>query len=329
MAHTTLAASSAAAVSILNTETDEPHETCQSRLSLALRSCKFFGSPYSAKALPQPGSRPEWKFEDFFALDLGQQQNLKLALAREFEVQYCTVNKDKPFANDVDGIPAYTTKRIVDTMKALDAATTSNDDQKMMASVSVSTVVNGCQVHWPSPDRTFNVGYIERWAQEHLHHWDKSVERKAGGLDVHMDLGAQHFVCTNASSLYALLATVVQQYLTGTTVTSELKNAFVSIRVVLLLQSSSSEIIVLSDNENSEQAERKRSSEVDLIGSVHAWMSSMKHMSKGKLDANKALDVFKFAASLRDPRQPLPVWLKSLLAEHGMALRKITLLAAG
>jgi hypothetical protein len=57
----------------------------------------------------------------------------------------------------------------------------------------------------------------------------------------------------------------------------------------------------------------------------------MKHLSKGKLDANKALDVFKFAASLRDPRQPLPVWLKALLREHNMALRSeiINLLGVG
>jgi hypothetical protein len=321
----------AAIVILLNTETDEPHEMHQSRLSLAQRPCKFFGSPYSAKALPQKGSRPEWKFDDFFALDLGGQQNLKLALAQEFDVQYCTVNKGKRFANDVDGIPAYTVKRIEDMLAAQAAATSAKDDVALLSSVSVSTVVNGCQVNWPTPDRTFNIGYIERWATEHLNHWDKSVERKGGGLEHGVDLGAQCFVCTNVSSLYALLATVVQHYMTGTSMKSELKDAFLSIRLVLLLSSSSSEITLLNDNENTEQAERKRSSEVDLISSVQLWMSSMKHLSKGKLDANKALDVFKFAASLRDPRQPLPVWLKALLREHNMALRSeiINLLGVG
>ena len=276
--------------------------------------------------LPQKGGKPDWKFEDFFSMDHGQQQNLKLALAKEFDVQYCTMNKGKAFARDVDGIPAYTVSRITDLLTAHVDASKGKDESKVMASASVSTVVNGAQLSWPTPDRVFNVGYIERWAKEHLQHWDKSIERKAGGLDSGLDMSAQNFAVTNSSSLYAMLATVVQQFMTGTSVKSELKEAFISIRVVLLLSSSSSEIILLNDNENTEQAERKRTSEVDLIGSVQLWMSSMKHMSKGKLDANKALDVFKFAACLRDPRQQLPAWLSSLLREKDLALRLINLL---
>ena len=75
---------------------------------------------------------------------------------------------------------------------------------------------------------------------------------------------------------------------------------------------------MMNSAENVEQAERKRHCELDNIVSVQMWQAAIKDV--GSLDPAKALDVFKFAASMRDARQPLPRWMSELLTKHGLVI---------
>jgi hypothetical protein len=192
-----------------------------------------------------------------------------------------------------------------------------------------------------------NLGYIEHWAAQNMGRWDTSVERRAGGFDDAMAMDSQEFCMTNLSSLYALVASVVRDYYHGKlATTSEITRAAKSIRILLFMNCSAGDIEMLNSTENIEQHERKRHGELDNIAAVQEWMSSMRsqHCS---LDPSKAVDVFKFACTLRssgnspdghymhapparvecrnshrriprlvrDPRQKQPPWLKELLGD--------------
>ena len=67
--------------------------------------------------------------------------------------------------------------------------------------------------------------------------------------------------------------------------------------------------------DNIEQHQRRRHSELDNLFQVMSWMDHMSSITKGRLDPNKALDVCKFATILGTPTQPLKCdkWLTALL----------------
>jgi hypothetical protein len=139
-----------------------------------------------------------------------------------------------------------------------------------------------------------------------------------GGLDPHEDYAAQAFEMTNISSLYAMLATVVHQFFVEGTVSGTMRTAFTSVRTLLFLTCSAGEIDMMNSAENVEQAERKRHCELDNIVNVQMWQAAMKHV--GSLDPAQGVDVFKFAASLRKPHQPLPAWMSDLLRKYGLVI---------
>lgn len=59
-------------------------------------------------------------------------------------------------------------------------------------------------VKW-RPSSSPNVDYIMNGCTKYLEAWDVNVERKAGGFNPLIDLGAQHFTLTNMSSLLRLI----------------------------------------------------------------------------------------------------------------------------
>jgi len=177
--------------------------------------------------MPAAGSNPSWAFEDFFSVDVGQQERLKLALALHLDIRFANVNTNKVFSHSVDGIAPYTTEEVD---KQLTACMNQLRSGAPVASATWSTVLNGCQVRWPAPGRHVNKGYIKCWAEANISKWDVSVERRAGGLDPRLDYAAQAFEMTNISSLYAMLATVVRQFLVDGEISGTMKTAFTSVR---------------------------------------------------------------------------------------------------
>ena len=109
----------------------------------------------------------------------------------------------------------------------------------------------------------------------------------------------------------ALLMEVVYHHKHGS-LTNQLINAFRTIRVTLYLGADADEISALNAAENVSQSKRKTHSELDNIKMVSSWMHSMQQYTK--LNKESALDVFKYAIAVRDPRLPLPDWLDKLLA---------------
>ena len=81
-------------------------------------------------------------------------------------------------------------------------------------------------------------------------------------------------------------------------------NAFCTIRTTLYLGADADEISALSAAENVSQTTRKAHSELDNIKMVSSWMHSMRQYTK--LSPDTALDVFKYAIAVRDPRLPRP-----------------------
>ena len=67
--------------------------------------------------------------------------------------------------------------------------------------------------------------------------------------------------------------------------------------------------------DNIEQHQRRRHSELDNLFQGRSWMEHMSSITKGRLDPNKALDVCKFATILGTPTQPLKCdkWLTAFL----------------
>ena len=119
--------------------------------------------------------------------------------------------------------------------------------------------------------------------------WDASIERRGGGLDASMAMDSQEISMTNLSSLYALIATVVQRFYQGTlvkklvTVTPEtmgtmetmetgasdiIEKAAKSVRVLIFFGAGAADIDLLNGLENIEQQERKRHGELDNIAAV-------------------------------------------------------------
>ena len=176
-----------------------------------------------------------------------------------------------------------------------------------MASASEAFTISGCLVKWRQEGKVYNTGYIEHWAQNRLEQWDMSIERKAGGLDQDIIMSGQHLTLSNMSSLLALIATVVKQFLQTGTVEARLARAFKAIRVSLVWMAAGQDVELLNARENIEQEERKRHTELDNTMPIQQWMNIID--AAKILDPNVALDVFKFGSVLGDPRKPVQPWL--------------------
>ena len=196
-------------------------------------------------------------------------------------------------------------------LKLLDANADDINDHKCF-----STIITGLQVRWKTASAK-NIGYIKEWRDKNLTSWDISVERRAGGIDEDVDWKYQAFTCTNESSLYALLATAVEQFMTTAAIEKPVADAFVKIRVILYLGATTDEIMILNQSENIEQHDRKRHIELDNISAVESWMESLqKSSAEHQLSTQNALDIWKYACALEDPRSPkCPQFMKRLLKD--------------
>ena len=148
--------------------------------------------------------------------------------------------------------------------------------------------------------------------------WDKTIERKAGGVKVTEAITIdQCTLCLSSlSSVMSLIRATVGQFIRTNTVDEQLLSNFLSIRVTWLLESDVHEIGVLNISENLEQATRKKHTELDNLFQVKAWMEAMQlTTSETGLDPAKTLDIFKYAVALGNPTKPMEVdvWMKALL----------------
>lgn len=195
-------------------------------------------------------SAPEWRWTDFFELSAAEEHTLKRQLAGKLLVRYTdVVNGAKPFAMEVNGIPAYTVEGMGEWVKehsevrrAASAGSPEFDIKRLDELKCKSMVVNGCQVAWSGNTKP-NVGYIKAWADNNLSKWDSSIERRAGNIDPNLSMASQRFVTTNTSSLWSLIATVVDQHKKGGPIQQDLVDAFIRIRLLLYVDATSDEIL--------------------------------------------------------------------------------------
>ena len=112
-----------------------------------------------------------------------------------------------------------------------------------------STVVNGCQMAWASPNGPWNEAYILSLWEEFTSgeaKGDVTIDRKAGGLINATTLNHLSLVTVNSSSVIALILGVVFHIVHDGTCPENLKNAFKSLKVTLCLGASTDEIINMS-----------------------------------------------------------------------------------
>ena len=171
-----------------------------------------------------------------------------------------------------------------------------------------------------------NAGYILHGCQKYLQEWDCSIERRAGGFDSCVTLAAQRFTLTNMSSLLCLIAEVVYLLKTTGACPEHLAKAFTSLRVTLYLLATPEDIVNLNAAENTEQFKRKQHSELDNISTVAYWQQQMG--AHPQLCAAKALDVFKYALLVDDPRQLMPTWCAALMKNKAPTLKNKVLALA-
>ena len=233
----------------------------------------------SMSGIPEPGSNPNWELKDIFSADPASIYRIKLGLAKALEVRYATICPTKPLACDLDGITALSQATLEAAVKAKKA--------------TLSTVVNICNISWNHAN--VNPGYVEHWAREHMDKWDSSIERRAGGYDSGADVFHQELAVTNVHSFMALVGTAVAAFMRGE-LDKRPVEACSGVRVLLFTTASVAEIALFNSSENVEQHERKRYTELDNILTVRGWMQTLTNM--GSVDP-KALDVFKFAVTLR------------------------------
>ena len=250
-----------------------------------------------------------------------QENVIRLALAKHFEVQYDSQNHDKAFGMKVGNIEPYDPTEVADWHAKIATSGTGPEGVKVREQYgNYSTVINGNQVRWFAHGKLVNEGYIEHWASQNLKNWDKSIERKGGNPDASVDWRSQHFALTNMSSLTALLAQVVYQFLAIGTVDPDLATAFISIRVSLRLGSGADEIEIMNSEENIEQAERKKRSELDNLSDMFQCIESMKGMGKSGMDPENGVHVFKYMCALVNPNaKQLPAFLQNLLDKKSLA----------
>ena len=257
-----------------------PEEVAEATAAMAAERAK-------RTAAPPPG------LFDFLRLPPNEQRKLRVRLAQYMCIRYDNCNSALPFAQEVGGVRPYGAEDVAkmrdDCVKAM--AKAAKEGTPMDCSGCVATVINGCQVCWDA-SALANAGYVEAWGSKHLHAWDCSIERKAGGWDDGCDAAAQHFHCTSNSSLMSMIAEVVRQFTATGSVEEHLQKAFTSIRILLFFEANVHEMVMMNHSENIEQAERKRHGELDNIAAVRSFMGSLS--THNVLKSDSGLDVFKY-----------------------------------
>ena len=74
-----------------------------------------------------------------------------------------------------------------------------------------------------------------------------------------------------------------------------------SINITWLFGATDQEILTLSVQDNIDQHNRRRHTELDNIFQVDSWMESMKLIKNPPLDSTKAIDIVKYALAIGDP----------------------------
>ena len=272
----------------------------------------------------------KWTFEDFFTITPAEEVSIKKELAELLGANHGDqVHQDRVWAHGHGGVSAFDPQVVQQKYDAYQALKLNGNPDELNDSKCVSLVVSGLQVRWRTGSAK-NIGYIKEWREKNLKSWDTSLERRAGGIDNAVDWRFQAFTCTNESSLYALLATAVEQLKTRAAIEDHVAHSFMRLRVALYLDATADEIMVLNQSENIEQHDRKRHIELDNISAVEQWMESVRATSADhKLNASSALDIWKYACALGDPRSPsCPKWLMKLMKDAGKSDTKGNRLAA-
>ena len=260
---------------------------------------------------------PAWSPADFFDLTEGDVNTYRKVLAQQLQVRYGNAVQNCPFAVAQSGGVAFS---IEDFTKARDnfmQAQALTDEKAraatMEATNSYSFVVNGCQIQW-KPRISVNTGYVLKWMEQNIDKWDPAIERKAVVVNPDDELPYVEFATTGYSSILALIVATVSAYKQKGAIPDRLANAFKSIRLMVYFNGSAEEIGVLNHAENIEQAKRKRHTENDNILAMKSWMvAAARASAKGLGDS--ALDVYRVAVILGDPRRPTstPTWLQKEL----------------
>ena len=272
----------------------------------------------------------KWTFEDFFTITPAEEVSIKKELAELLGANHGDQeHQDRVWAHGHGGVSAFDPQVVQQKYDAYQALKLNGNPDELNDSKCVSLVVSGLQVRWRTGSAK-NIGYIKEWRDKNLKSWDTSLERRAGGIDNAVDWSFQAFTCTNESSLYALLATAVEQLKTRAAIEDHVAHSFMRLRVALYLDATADEIMVLNQSENIEQHDRKRHIELDNISAVEQWMESVRATSADhKLNASSALDIWKYACALGDPRSPsCPKWLMKLMKDAGKSDTKGNRLAA-
>jgi hypothetical protein len=245
---------------------------------------------------------------------------LRKQLAQKLELHYGPVQQSKPFAVSNCGGHVYTTEQYVAaTQKHATAMAIENEAERcaaVKASNTFSFTVSGLQVQW-RPLIAVNTGYVLKWMEQNVGNWDSAIERKGAAVNPDDDPAFIEFATTGTSSLLALIVGPVTAYKQTGQIPSDLASTFKSIR---LFNTSPEEMGVVNQAENIEQGDRKRHSELDNLLAVQSWVEAAHRVSATGL-GNNALDVFKFAVILGDPRRPAdtPAWLSKELKNLGKA----------
>ena len=190
------------------------------------------------------------------------------------------------------------------TQQEVDVKAKAIDDMR-----SVTMSASALQLAWASTS-WLNVGYIKKWADDNMQTWDSTVERRAGGFDPTISFTTQRFSCTNRSSIFALIATIVHEFkTTGTIGDHNIAKAFSRVRLLLQFDLVAEDVLLINQAENIKQHKRKCHTELDNIDAVSVWKAAI--TGQGPMSALKpdaAPDVFKYACTLSD-RSGKPAWL--------------------
>ena len=295
--------------------------------------------------------RPEWEDNDLFKLSKMERDRLKQQVAKSLGIHWqsgstISTSLGIKWAHEVGGIQPISpetaeaaAKKFKEKLENRPKKTSSepeDDFKKRMKTweqdldslSSWATVVSATQISWESPNGPWNVGYIENFSEKITSgelKWDVNVERKAGGLNLEnlSSLCSQSLVVSNSASMMALVRLVVGKLVRTGSIDDELKRCFMSMRVNILWSASKDEIVNLSSMENIEQHKRRRHSEFDNIFQVKQWMESMPLVKDVSLNANKAIDVVKYALVMGNPLKPseTPQWLLNLLRDKEPSMK--------
>ena len=168
----------------------------------------------------------------------------------------------------------------------------------------------------------WNTGYITNfWSKFESGEktWDTTIDRKAGGAvlsyDKDVDVTTLKFSVVSSSSLMALMRAVLGHVVRTGQCPPDLALAFKSIKITWLFESTEQEILTMSVNDNIDQHNRRKHTELDNIFQVKAWMEAMTKLPRKPLDNTKAVDIVKFALAQGNPLKPdeVPEWLQALL----------------